>query len=104
MHAEQRVDRGNDRNDDENAQALRGGDAIDARAETLAQDGHFRGAAGNAREQRRRAVQSRHPRKRKRRHIANGHRKHRPGDQQVPESRDLAHDVRREIESRAKFR
>ena len=95
---EQRVDRGNDRDDDQDAQALRGGDAIDARAEALAQHRHLRGAAGNAREQRRRAVRARHPRERKRGHIADGHREHRAGDQQVPESRDLTHDVRREIE------
>ncbi len=59
MHAEQRVDRGNHRHDDQDAQALRGRDAIDARAEALAQHRHFRGAAGHAREQRGGAVQSR---------------------------------------------
>ena len=34
-----------------------------------------------------------------RRHVADGHCEHGAGEQQVPESRDFAHDLRREVEA-----
>ena len=51
VHVERRDRSGHDRDDDQDAQALRGGDAVDAAAEALAEDRHLRGAARHAREE-----------------------------------------------------
>ena len=74
-------------------------DAIDARAEALAQHAHLRRAAGSAREDRRRPIDAREPREHERGEVAQHDREDRAEREQRPPSRDLAHHVRREIEA-----